>query len=206
MHSRWNYTKVLFLFQFFFPFHFRGFTCHFTWCRWRAERSNRWPNSPTECSCCSNKTNPIQMLKYWTIQKWKTENLQSGREWFQDEKAQADDDGQEDSVVVEDGESGGLVVGHFILLPQHSVQPNQMTNFNSKQFNHCWLLFVYLSSFSFLFIFLSSAIFFEISRLMASSLFTATCNQNHRQDLFGYFNDHGFKQNTLCFKTNLVFL
>ena len=62
----------------------------------------------------------------------------------------------------------------------------------------------YLSSFSFLFIFLSSAIIFEISRLMASSLFTATYLQLTLHKIL-HWEMLGI-QKTLCFNTNLVFL
>lgn len=36
-------------------------------------------------------------------------------------EAGKDDDGQEQCVVVEDGEGGGLVVGHLVLLPQRAL-------------------------------------------------------------------------------------
>jgi len=45
-------------------------------------------------------------------------------EWrrvLQDEEADEDDHGQVDGVVVEDGEGGGLVVGHLVLLPQDAL-------------------------------------------------------------------------------------
>jgi len=43
----------------------------------------------------------------------------SGRERSEKIKAGKNDDGQEESIVVENGESGRLIVSHFVFLPQN---------------------------------------------------------------------------------------
>lgn len=52
-------------------------------------------------------------------------NLHGWSEWSQQVEAADDDESKEDSVVVEDGESGSFVIGNFIFLPQN---PTNKTN------------------------------------------------------------------------------
>lgn len=53
----------------------------------------------------------------WVLYLFVYKRIHSGCERPQDVEATKDDNGQEQSIVVEDGIGGSLIVSHFILFP-----------------------------------------------------------------------------------------
>ena len=119
------------------------------------------------------------------------------------EEAEGNDQGQEESVIVENGEGGGFVVGDFVLLPQDPEQKPNKSALPPMPWTKQHLPFI-------LFLLVHLLVFRHLLRDFPADRFLALhrnlVSDDHEVRISKMLRINQRRNVTLCFRTNFVFL